>query len=672
MATSPERSITESIRDDFLTCRICFEIFTEPRILPCLHTYCFSCIGSHVSSAQADGRTVVCPECREPIAEDLSSLKTNFFINGLTEVTKVKSDRTLSCTACDLRGKSSPAKVKCLDCGDFLCCSCSDGHNASSLTWKHRKIPLEDIKQGTYDDALRQMQKIKCPKHEDKDVEYFCESCSQLVCLTCVLITHRDHRCQTVADAITLRKAGIVSMTETIRENVSTLAEAEENILSTLEATRRNRDEQILDIEELAKKEIAQITAEKATAIKSLKLKTRKKEKKQEKKLEEVQLQKGVLNSSLNFCDNILKKGRNEEILMLEKLIMERLGQLRGLTVEAKKDTTPTPQKQPSEPVAMSTSMKEQTTSDTVPSVVTPNEAVSSEPIADILERFKEAHSSAASSESCKPATVEVKLAKMFISQHESDSKSTHNIKGLAFSSHVGFVLSDKANKTVKIYTAAGVLKKIISMGNMVPFAVAIAGDVIGVIVENYIQLLKETGQHVHKIVIHSKKPNSCYLFSYALAASDEEFIVGNIPDESRLRIYDTAGTLKRLITCFIQFPLAALSITPENHVLLCEWGGACVKVVSRQGLLQTRCRHTLQWKPNSACVSKKGLVFVADYDFGGILVFDSSGKLLLEYSTRPDGIKPTAIALDDQERVVVAGKFGYVGVYDIVQETNL
>ena len=44
------RSLAVSLYEE-LTCPVCLEIFTDPRVLPCLHSFCFKCIYSVISSA---------------------------------------------------------------------------------------------------------------------------------------------------------------------------------------------------------------------------------------------------------------------------------------------------------------------------------------------------------------------------------------------------------------------------------------------------------------------------------------------------------------------------------------------------------------------------------------------------------------------------------------------
>ncbi|XP_055957740.1 E3 ubiquitin-protein ligase rnf8-like [Patella vulgata] len=38
------------LRDRYLTCSICYEVFTEPKTLPCLHSFCEKCLSDYIFS----------------------------------------------------------------------------------------------------------------------------------------------------------------------------------------------------------------------------------------------------------------------------------------------------------------------------------------------------------------------------------------------------------------------------------------------------------------------------------------------------------------------------------------------------------------------------------------------------------------------------------------------
>ena len=50
--------------DDITECPICTEVYTDPRVLPCVHTYCLKCIEKYSEDKQP-GDELACPLCRK-------------------------------------------------------------------------------------------------------------------------------------------------------------------------------------------------------------------------------------------------------------------------------------------------------------------------------------------------------------------------------------------------------------------------------------------------------------------------------------------------------------------------------------------------------------------------------------------------------------------------------
>jgi hypothetical protein len=58
-------TMAESLRykfEEHLTCSVCLEPFKDPKVLPCLHSYCHVCIVKLAKNAKS--KTINCPECR--------------------------------------------------------------------------------------------------------------------------------------------------------------------------------------------------------------------------------------------------------------------------------------------------------------------------------------------------------------------------------------------------------------------------------------------------------------------------------------------------------------------------------------------------------------------------------------------------------------------------------
>jgi len=88
-------SLLKSKVDEMTTCPLCFEDFTSPRILPCLHSFCLKCLQGHCKDEEP-GDDARCSLCRAEFtipqngAEDL---KFNFNLQGLVDIKRASGSK---------------------------------------------------------------------------------------------------------------------------------------------------------------------------------------------------------------------------------------------------------------------------------------------------------------------------------------------------------------------------------------------------------------------------------------------------------------------------------------------------------------------------------------------------------------------------------------------------
>ena len=137
--------LVEDITEAYLTCRICLQVYRDPRRLHCEHSFCAECISRHAkqTATQGDNSCVVkCPLCRAEIKLPNSSIRD--FVSALP------SDELLA----DLQTTISTHDP-------------NDGHGL--LTEKIRLIDGTD----------------KCKQHRSGVVDRFCITHRALVCSRC-------------------------------------------------------------------------------------------------------------------------------------------------------------------------------------------------------------------------------------------------------------------------------------------------------------------------------------------------------------------------------------------------------------------------------------------------------------------------------------------------------
>ena len=158
---------------EYLTCSVCSEEYTNPRTLPCNHSFCLDCIEQLLTEAQVNICVVSC--CyRLVVLLDYSfrmsstplfvqhainnhnyhqnqarDLPRAFHINGMLDLQAVREDRE-SCPE-----HNDPLKVYCETCHEVICrdCAISERHNkhdfrlVSNIFPRHLELIKADLQQ---------------------------------------------------------------------------------------------------------------------------------------------------------------------------------------------------------------------------------------------------------------------------------------------------------------------------------------------------------------------------------------------------------------------------------------------------------------------------------------------------------------------------------------------
>ena len=107
----------EELKEDFLTCPLCLQLFTQPKVLPCQHTFCLACLTKYVEHNNFPLSQCVCPICKASATvpdADMTRLQNNFLIMGLLQF--VKGNASGSAQGADQRLPTQPPGADCPLC----------------------------------------------------------------------------------------------------------------------------------------------------------------------------------------------------------------------------------------------------------------------------------------------------------------------------------------------------------------------------------------------------------------------------------------------------------------------------------------------------------------------------------------------------------------------------
>ena len=220
-----------------VSCPVCSEIFTDPKQLPCLHSFCFLCLKRWHQTTQNTTNlqdSIICPNCRAvstvPESGDLKELPTSFYLKGLVDVLAIKKSNSTQVTCGNCDQKSAEASY-CFQCCVFYCKECATAHNKIRGNANHRSLALRDFEDKDFEDVLRRP--AFCPKqrHQKEELKYFCKNCQTAVCQSCSSVEHSGHALQHIEDEARRQKNEAKNLMKTQRQNL----EKKEKIVGQLD-----------------------------------------------------------------------------------------------------------------------------------------------------------------------------------------------------------------------------------------------------------------------------------------------------------------------------------------------------------------------------------------------------------------------------------------------------
>ena len=134
-------TINSKILQQQTTCKHCTKLLKDPRLLPCLHSYCKACLPMIVK----ENEEILCPTCNENHGiKDISNLPKDMLAESLILQGKTGNEDKTMCSSCgtEIEGVTQ----RCLSCSEFLCGDCSDIHRRLRQTRDHQIITLQQNK----------------------------------------------------------------------------------------------------------------------------------------------------------------------------------------------------------------------------------------------------------------------------------------------------------------------------------------------------------------------------------------------------------------------------------------------------------------------------------------------------------------------------------------------
>ena len=299
-----------------LTCPICLDQYTDPKLLHCFHVFCEKCLKPVARQTPQKG-VVECPNCRHLTSlpqEGVSGLQGAFLINHLFDIqdilNKVSTPADAKCVKC----KKREPTCYCRLCG-FICESCKKPHLEWDEFSAHKLVSLDQLTEDVTNLVPPAQKSLNCSKHPTKELDLYCETCKEVICRDCILKVHRDHRYDLATDAFPQQKEVLVSSVEPVEQQLASVNKA----LEELQALSGEITSQSQALETQIKAEIhlahQALEAREQVLISQLDQITREKLKNVAAQQDQLELVATRLRSCCGFLQESLRTGSQIEIL---------------------------------------------------------------------------------------------------------------------------------------------------------------------------------------------------------------------------------------------------------------------------------------------------------------------------------------------------------------------
>ncbi len=98
---------------------------------------------------------------------------------------------------------TSETSCKCSDCltadAEFWCDNCNNNYCSVCCTEVHKRRVFSNHRTTTIKE--KSLKIIRCQIHDNQIIKYWCHICETLVCMDCVMLEHKNHKCALIETA---------------------------------------------------------------------------------------------------------------------------------------------------------------------------------------------------------------------------------------------------------------------------------------------------------------------------------------------------------------------------------------------------------------------------------------------------------------------------------------
>ncbi|XP_077866138.1 E3 ubiquitin-protein ligase TRIM71-like [Saccoglossus kowalevskii] len=287
MAAS-NKSLLDEVTEDFLSCSICLEIYKNPKVLPCLHTYCQQCLRQRQLSTD---HPPVCETCQEKTATH-----------------------------------------RCVDCSQFCCDVCVTVHERIPSLRSHEVLTIDKYRYREIQSRghLKVQSKVFCSVHKDSHLEFYCDTCQVPVCYKCTIVKHRvpEHVHRDLQEVADEYKTQLKEMLGQLKMKEKQVEEEKATAESTREEIRNQCEAEKEKVKRRAKEVIESVKREEKMLIDALDESARIELKDAAMNIDEREFRHGNIVSTHHYLQTLVHHGNAVHLLSTKPETTKRIKEM--------------------------------------------------------------------------------------------------------------------------------------------------------------------------------------------------------------------------------------------------------------------------------------------------------------------------------------------------------
>ena len=311
-----------------VTCAVCQEHFTDPKILPCLHYYCKQCI-LRLALRTGKNKPFSCPECRKDTTlpeGGVEELKSAFFINRLKSMYAKHKKALSKQVQCELCNTEALAEAFCRQCDKFACKNCVHIHSIMTAVFDgHKIVPIDQLQKIKAEELVPKNPKpSKCQVHGEL-LKIFCFDCNKLICRDCTVKDHRDHDIEFNNVAADNKKKELMDSLKPLREVEDSLSRALEGVSHTEREVEAQGDSVANTIETSFEELHTILETRKQQLLEEAKRRVREKMENLKGQEKNLSIASAEVRSVIDYTEQCVRLSSDDEVMSMHAEISHRI-----------------------------------------------------------------------------------------------------------------------------------------------------------------------------------------------------------------------------------------------------------------------------------------------------------------------------------------------------------